>query len=131
MEKFGYAYHSSWGLVLTVAVLERRTISSFSRSAFLTRWSRIRLFPILLLVIAVSAGMDSGSIAVLEEVLDRIPDEEGSLRFWAMSLLYMFLFTLSSHAFGLFCCVFPTVAYVRLREIKEGVDLGGLEEVFR
>ena len=118
-------------LIPAACVIEGRVTSAFSRSAELTKSRRLILFTTLVLMLLFATGVSYGlefGMAPIGSALRSI-ESEGTYRLlvWFASVLSMlgmlFLWSLQ--------LLLPTVAYVRLRQRREGGETEGVASVFR
>ena len=123
--------YSIWCLVPATCVIERRMASSFQRSAVLTRGNRLILFVAIILVsmLSTTVYMSSSFMVILSGALVGSIESEGlTLAVTIVGFLLLSIGLLLS-----FCVqfLFPVVAFVKLRELKEGGETEDVASVFR
>ena len=124
---FALFFYVMWIAVPAACVIERRTITSFDRSSRLTKGNRGILAVAFVLVNLLSSTVYF-STAFLVFVLAMATEGIDSMAVSVLSVLVLALGLLVS------CCLqffLPVVAFVRLRELKEGGETEGLSSVFR
>ncbi|GEM_PF-5041074 len=120
-------------LALPVTVLERKSgMEALRRSARLTSGYKMDIF-LAFLVLGILFGIlnyiwATVGVSFFSSFLGT-PKPLGGLRF--LVAVKAVLGSLSGVVFSLFSAVFTSFAYVRLKEIKEGVNLRELVKVFR
>jgi hypothetical protein len=98
-------------VILPVAVLERRFLSSFSRSVYLTKGNRWRILVIAILVIAISR-LTYWGLGLLAVPLASLVESYSAI----------FLLAWATNAFvTVFSIVVVTVCYYHLQLVKDGV----------
>lgn len=107
-------------VIVPVAVLEGRFLSSFRRSYILTKGHRWRIFGLVILLIAFARLIywASGVIAAQATILDQSYTPAIMISWAATSFVTAF------------SAVVITVSYYRLRLLKDGVPEGGIKAAF-
>lgn len=127
----GLVLYSIWCLVPATCVIERRVASSFQRSAVLTKGNRLILFGAIILVslLSTTVYMAFSFVAILATALVGSIDSEGL----ALAVSIFSILALSIGLLLSFCVqfLFPVVAFVKLRELKEGGEPESVAAVFR
>ena len=126
----GVVLFALWSLLPTISVLERRLLSSFSRSVSLTKGHRVQLFIILIVISLLSSLVDVVAALAVGRIVDWFPDEDAPLRYWSLSLLYVTTINFQILVGATVSLLFPTVAFLRIREQKEGPAVERVEEIF-
>ena len=127
----GMAIYCIWFLVPAVCVIEGRMGSSFGRSAALTKGSRFVLLAAMLVMGLVGTGLYVGVILVallVGTILESVDSETLFYVAGAFGLIAYFVILMIMSSLQL---LLPTVAFVKLRELKEGGESEGVVEVFQ
>lgn len=117
-----------WFVVPAVCVIEKRSFSSLRRSSRLTKGNRTVLFLALLLFSGLFTLVDR----VAGHLLLRFEDALLSLDVELSIYVIAYGLVNGSYLLGFlaFALLVPTVAYVRLREHREGGEADAISEVF-